>query len=195
MKTLLFLIIFAIPVQLAVAEIVYYKDEEGNLHAADSPDLIPAKYRKKLKTINANADSPRGSSLAKESFKYETSSGRNVILVDVGGTEIYMAIEPESDSSIIPPSLVGKLGLRIVGNAEATSSSPPVGNGKESNNVMLTTVVPKIGIKQFQVSNMQVYISELKNYGRAEGVLAGDYFKNFRVMTEGENKTITLERR
>lgn len=193
MKTLLFLMILAIPNQLAMAEIVYYKDDEGNLHAADSPDLIPAKYRKKLKTINSGTDTPRGSSLTKESFKYEVSGGRNVILVDVGGTEIYMSIEPDAESSIIPPSLVNKLGLRIVGNAEAASA--PNGNGKERNNVMLTTVVPKIGIKQFQVSNMQVYISELKNYGRAEGILAGDYFKNFRVMTEMENKSITLERK
>jgi hypothetical protein len=192
MKALFFLLLLAIPSGLAVAQIVYYKDEDGNLHAADSPDLIPEKYRKKLKTINSNNTGPAGSTLSKEAFKYELSGGKNVLLVDVGGTEIYMAIEPDTEVSVIPPAMINKLGLRIAGNAEVATAS--VGPNKDRN-VMLTTVVPRMGVKQFQVTNMQVYVSELKNYGKAEGILGRDYFKNFRVMEEPENKSITLERK
>ncbi len=173
------------------AQIVYYKDEEGNLHAADSPDLIPEKYRKKLKTLASNPASTAGSNLSKETFKVETSAGRPVILVSVGGREIYMALEPEAETTIIPPSIITALGLKIEGNAQLSASlAQPKGS-----NVVLTTTVPQIGIKQFQVRNLQVQVTELKNYGKAEGILGSDYFKEFRVSSEMEKSQITIERK
>lgn len=175
----------------AFAQIVYYKDEEGNLHAADSPDLIPEKYRKKLKTLATNPTGTGGSNLSKETFKVETSAGRPVILVSVGGREIYMAIDPEAETTVIPPSMISALGLKIEGNAQisATLAQP------KGSNIVLTTTVPQIGIKQFQVRNLQVHVTDLKNYGKAEGILGADYFKEFRTSSEMDKSQITIERK
>jgi hypothetical protein len=187
MKFLTFFFLCLFLSEISQATIVYYKDEDGNLHAADSPDLIPEKYRKKLKTISSDGNTSAGSSLTKESFKLESSSGKAVILASVGGKEIYMAVDPGIEYSVIPSSLVGALGLKIEGNSE-------IDIGKGRINALITTV-PEYGIKQFQVKRAKVFVTDLNGLGKAEGILGADYFQNFRFIQEPEKSSITLERK
>jgi hypothetical protein len=187
MKFLSFLFFCLLTSNLSQAGIVYYKDEEGNLHAADSPDLIPEKYRKKLKRISSDGSTSTGSNLAKESFKLELSAGKAVILASISGKELYMIVDPAMEYSVIPSSMVGALGLKVEGNAEID-----LGKGKIT---ALISTVPEIGIKQFQVRKMKVFVTELKGLGKAEGILGADYFNNFRLIQEPEKGSITLERK
>lgn len=179
--------LFALTLLLVAADssagIVYYKDEQGNIHAVDSPDLIPEQYREKAQTIRRlDADSSHAV------VQLERRGNSLWIPVTLGtGTSAVLVLDTGAEHTMISSRLAKELNLPRVREVKIHTAGGTVDS--------YTVILPAVSVKQFTVRDLEVTVNDIPELLPAEGLLGVDFMHKFKMSLDTETGTLTLDRK
>lgn len=181
MKIFSFFLLALLPLS-AAAGIVYYKDAEGNLHAAESMDQIPEKFRSRTKSL-ASTENDRSR------LTLQLKREGNALLVPVTfgeeGVEATLILDTGASITLIPKRIAEKLRFRETGKIELqTVSGVAQGSMVE---------VPVMAVGRLKVRKMRVAVYDIPHSGLGEGLLGLDFLNNFHMTMDSQKGVIHLE--
>lgn len=180
MKTLLLL---GLIISAAVhAEIVYYKDEKGNMHAADSIDGIPPQFREKTKRLDGRT--PNSSQLT---ITLERQGNSLLVPVSLAGTNTTLVLDTGAGVTLVPSEIVKGMKLKPVRQVRLTTASGVV--------MADIVVLPYVSVKNVTVRDMEVASYDIPHTGKAKGLLGLDFLNHFRTTLDSKTGVLELNRK
>ena len=170
----------------ARAEMYFYKDASGGLHAVDSPGLVPKEFSSSTKELKPTVISQSNS------IDVPIKRFNNSLLLDVnfnGRTSAVMVLDTGAGSTMISKRLQAKLKLNKTGSARLLSAS--------SEMEVSTVLLDSISVKNFAVNSLKASVNDLPGLGDlgVEGLLGLDFLSHFKFQIDTEKEILHLERK
>ncbi len=165
------------------AGVYSYRDANGTLHAASSPEDIPLEFRGKEKHLSSTE-----SGSGEVNLKLEREGNSLLLPVSFGpGLQALMILDTGASISMISSSIAEKVKPKQIGITEVSSAS----------GVLQVPVVdmPEVSVGKFSVQNFRVTVNNLPGHGRAQGLLGVDFLNHFRMQLDTESGQLHLERK
>lgn len=181
-------ILFLLPLLLSAlpsarAEIFYYKDEKGDIHAVDSPALLPEQYRQKTQSVRRlDADQSR--------VTMQLQRKGNSLLIPVtfnNGATATLILDTGASLTVLPKRIAQQLGL--VKSGEITIHAA---NGAAQ---AYLARLPEISVRHFTVRDLEVAVHDIPNIEPADGLLGVDFLGRFKMSLDSASGELTLDKK